>query len=217
MPWWSILLIVFAVLFLIGLIPIGVDASYYEAFRLKIKIWLFSFTIIPLKKKPKKTPKKEKPQKEKKSDKPEKPKQKPDLQTLRSYAELAFELLGDLREKLVLNLLSLHVYFGGDDAARQAISYGRAWAVIGALMPLINQTFTVKKQDVAPVMAQSDKKIEFDARIVCTLTISKSLSLALHALLGYLKHKNKKKGENNDESSSVRNNSAIHEQDSGND
>ena len=202
MAWWIIVGIVLAVFWLIGQIPVGVDAAYDKAFSLKLKIWFFPILLFPAKKKAKQKPKAKKPTAKKpKPDK--KPQPKPDFDTLLSYAELALELLGDLRKKLVLNDLSLHVYFGGEDPAEQAIGYGRAWAVIGALLPILENTFVIKKRDIAPKMVSDPKKLQFDGRIVLTITIGRSISLALHALLGYFKIKDVKKGEENNESSSV--------------
>lgn len=194
MPWWMIVLIVLAALFLIGLIPVGVDASFDGKLLVKLKIWFFPVVLIPAKPK-KKKPKKAKAGEEKPSEKPEKQKQPLTFEKLLSYANLGKELLGDLREKLVLDYLCVHVRFGGSDPAQQAIAYGRAWAAIGILMPVLEQTFTIRKRDVEPRMVSSEKKTDFDARIVLSITISKAVSLGLHALLGYLKLQDKKKGE----------------------
>ena len=41
MTWWMVLLLIFGILFLIGCIPVGVDAAYLGgSFTLKVKIWL---------------------------------------------------------------------------------------------------------------------------------------------------------------------------------
>ena len=58
MTWWMVLLLIFGILFLIGCIPVGVDAAYLGGgFTLKIKIWLLRLQLLPAKPK---TPKKEK-------------------------------------------------------------------------------------------------------------------------------------------------------------
>ena len=55
MTWWMVLLLIFGILFLIGCIPVGVDAAYLGgSFTLKVKIWLLRLQILPAKpKKPK--------------------------------------------------------------------------------------------------------------------------------------------------------------------
>ena len=56
MTWWMIVLLVFAVLFLIGCIPLGLDALYREgAFSLRAKIGPFWLSRIPRRKKRKGT------------------------------------------------------------------------------------------------------------------------------------------------------------------
>ena len=45
MTWWMVLLLIFGILFLIGCIPVGVDAAYLGgSFTLKVKIWLLPST-----------------------------------------------------------------------------------------------------------------------------------------------------------------------------
>lgn len=193
MRWWMILLIIFAAFFLIGQVPLGIDVSYDRSLLIKLKIWFFRVTIGKKKQKKESNGKK---QSDKAKNTPKKEKKKPEVGDLISYAELAAELLGDLREKIVLELLELHIRFGGDDPAKSAIAYGRAWAVIGMLTALLEQIFKIKKRDIAPRIDADAKKMEFDARVVCTITLAKLLALALHALTAYLKRKEQlKKGD----------------------
>ena len=59
MTWWMILLLIFGILFLIGCIPVGVDAAYLGgSFTLKVKIWLLRLQLLPAR--PKKAEKGEK-------------------------------------------------------------------------------------------------------------------------------------------------------------
>ena len=172
MTWWMVLLLIFGILFLIGCIPVGVDAAYLGgSFTLKVKIWLLRLQILPAK--PKK-PKMEKASAAKDGKKPaggkdkapaakeaqtavgaEKPAQATPkkafltggVQEILDLARLAADTLGNLRRKLRMEELMLRVRFGGgDDAAKTAILYGRAWAVIGALLPCLERIFVIKKR-----------------------------------------------------------------------
>lgn len=233
MTWWMVLLLIFGILFLIGCIPVGVDAAYLGgSFTLKVKIWLLRLQILPAK--PKK-PKMEKASAAKDRKKPaggkdkapdakeaqtadgaEMPAQEPPkktfltggVQEILDLARLAADTLGNLRRKLRMEELMLRVRFGGgDDAAKTAILYGRAWAVIGALLPCLERIFVIKKRDIGAELDYNvDEKMAVDAHMVLTITIGRALALALRAGIGFLKiyqaYQDKNKGGAVHESSS---------------
>ena len=191
--WWMTLLVIFAVLFLIGCIPVGVDARYSpDGVFLAAKIGPILLQFLPAK------PKKAKKSKKKSaSAKPAAPKKAPDAQKRLSLpggadgilriARLAADTLGDLRRKLRVDELMLHVVFGSDDPARAAMGYGRAWAVIGALTPAIDRLFVIKKRDICPILDYTIDKMIVDAHLVLTITIGRALALGLKAGAGFLK------------------------------
>ena len=138
MSGWFVLGIIAAVFVLIGCIPVGVDARYHEnALALRLKIGFFTMQVLPAKPKKKKAEaKKKKPAAKKQDAKPAKPKKqfqmpKLTLQDILALADLACDTLGNLRRKLRVEVLVLHVTLGGSDPAKAAILYGRAWALIG--------------------------------------------------------------------------------------
>lgn len=63
---------------------------------------------------------------------------------------LGLNALGCIKRKLILKDLKLYLTVGakGDDAAKGAITYGRAWAAVGALIPVLENTFRIKKRDI---------------------------------------------------------------------
>lgn len=201
--WWMTLLVIFAVLVLIGCIPVGVDARYSEAgVFLAAKIGPFRLQLLPAK--PKKPQKPKKP----KQTKAENPSEKAAApQTAASHApadkkssplpgglngilrlaQLAASTLGDLRRKLRVDELTLHLIFGSDDPADAALRYGQAWAAIGALTPTIERLFVIKKRDIHPVLDYNRDKLSVDAHLILTITIGRALSLGLRAGVGFLK------------------------------
>ena len=197
MTWWMIVLLIFAIFFLIGCIPVGADVSYLGgALTVKAKIGLLRLTLLP--KKPKKPQKQKKPKKskEKPMPKPEKPKEKKKPQLLSGgisgvmeLLQFACDTLGDLRRKLRMERLELHVYFGaGDDAAKTAVSYGRAWALIGAMLPMLERIFVIKERDIgAELDYNKEEKMTLDARLRITITIGRAFALALRAGIRFLK------------------------------
>ena len=194
MSGWFVLGIVLAVFVLIGCIPVGVDASYHEnALALQLKIGLFTMQVLPA------TPKKKKAVSSKKKSAAKKPDAKPvrtkkqlqmpklTLQDILALADLACDTLGNLRRKLRVEVLVLHVTLGGSDPAKAAILYGRAWALIGMLNPKLEQLFVIKKRDIQPVLDYNEKEMKVDAHLALTITIGRAVSLAARAGVRFLK------------------------------
>ena len=200
--WWMTLLVIFAVLVLIGCIPVGVDARYSaDGVFLTAKLGPFRLQLLP--QKPKKKPKKRKPQQKRPKKIPAKAEpqeKKPNpllsggVDGLMQLLDLAFDTLGDLRRKLRVNELTLYVLIGGaDDPAKAAMGYGRAWAAIGAITPSLERLFVIKKRDIRPALDYTISNTQIDAHLVTTITIGRSLALALRAGIRFLKILNERK------------------------
>lgn len=200
--WWMTLLVIFAVLVLIGCIPVGVDARYSaDGVFLTAKLGPFLLQLLP--QKPKKKPKKRKPQQKQPKKTPAKAEpqeKKPNpllsggVDGLMQLLDLAFDTLGDLRRKLRVNELTLYVLIGGaDDPAKAAMGYGRAWAAIGAITPSLERLFVIKKRDIRPALDYTISNTQIDAHLVTTITIGRSLALALRAGIRFLKILNERK------------------------
>ena len=194
MSGWFVLGIIAAVFVLIGCIPVGVDARYHEnALALRLKIGFFTMQVLPAKPKKKKAaPKKEKSAPKNAAAKPAKPKKqfqmpKLTLQDILALADLACDTLGNLRRKLRVEVLMLHVTLGGSDPAKAAILYGRAWALIGMLNPKLEQLFVIKKRDIQPVLDYNEKEMKVDAHLALKITIGRAISLAGRAGVRFLK------------------------------
>ena len=208
MTWWMIVLLIAAVLVLIGCIPVGVDAGFDGELRLNLKIGFIRVNLLPSKpkkpKKRKKQPAARKPAK-KPTSIPKKPLFSGDPGELRALLQLAVQTLGDLRRKLRVEVLTLFVYFGGgDDPAKSAIQYGRAWAILGGITPLLDQLFVIQKRQIEPRFRPNEQKMRVEGRLVLTMTIGRALALAIRAGLGFLRIvSNKKKGDAEHEPPSV--------------
>ena len=197
MSGWVVLGIIVLVFVLIGCIPVGVDASCHEnALALRLKIGFFTVQALPPKPKKKKAASSKKKSDAKKPDanqaKPAKPKKqfqmpKLTLQDILALVDLACDTLGDLRRKLRVEVLVLHVTLGGSDPAKAAILYGRAWALIGMLNPKLEQLFVIKKRDIQPVLDYNEKEMKVDAHLALTITIGRAVSLAARAGVRFLK------------------------------
>lgn len=209
MTWWMIVLLIAAVLVLIGCIPVGVDASFDGEVHLAVKIGLIRLRLLPAKPKRPRKEKKPRPAKKKPAEKkpaaPKKPLFSGDPGELRALLQLAVRTLGDLRRKLRVEVLTLFVYFGGgDDPAKSAIQYGRAWAILGGITPLLDQLFVIQKRQIEPRFRPNEQKMRVEGHLVLTMTIGRALALGLRAGFGFLRIvSNKKKGDAEHEPPSV--------------
>ena len=196
--WWMTLLAIFAALVLIGCIPVGVDARYNaEGVFLAAKLGPIRLQLLPQK------PKKKKKQQKKPEKAPEKAasqEKKPNpilsggVDEILQLLDIVLDTLGDLRRKLRVNELTLYVRIGGsDDPAKAAMGYGRAWAAIGAITPSLERLFVIKKRDIQPALDYNETSMKVNARLITTITIGRSLALALHAGVRFLKILNERK------------------------
>lgn len=169
--------IILALLVLICLLPVGGHAVYSaDGAEVKVVVGRISIPVYPrpekektpkqLEKEAEKARQKAKKKAQKKAEKARKKEElkaqkaagvKPEKAPLGGKLEFFKELLGlglgvlsCLRRKLILKELKLCLTVGamGEDAAKGAITYGRAWAAVGALIPVLENTFHIKKRDV---------------------------------------------------------------------
>lgn len=196
--WWMTLLAIFAALVLIGCIPVGVDARYNaEGVFLAAKLGPIRLQLLPQKQKKKK---KQQKKPEKAPEKAASQEKKPNpilsggVDGILQLLDIVLDTLGDLRRKLRVNELTLYVHIGGsDDPAKAAMGYGRAWAAIGAITPSLERLFVIKKRDIRPALDYTISNTQVDAHLVTTITIGRSLALALRADIRFLKILNERK------------------------
>lgn len=192
--WWMTLLAIFAALVLIGCIPVGVDARYNaEGVFLAAKLGPIRLQLLPQKPKKKKKPEKA-PEKAASQEKKPNPILSGGVDEILQLLDIVLDTLGDLRRKLRVNELTLYVRIGGsDDPAKAAMGYGRAWAAIGAITPSLERLFVIKKRDIQPALDYTISNTQVDAHLVTTITIGRSLALALRAGIRFLKILNERK------------------------
>ena len=185
-------LIALAVLVLLGCLPLGVRGIYAES---GVTVDLL---IGPVKKRLYPGQKKEKA---------EKPKQNKEKTTAAKTKKPASEekkggsfadFLGDLRRKLRIQRLEMHLCMAGGDPCDLAINYGRAWAAVGNLMPHLERFFVIKKRDIQVSCDFVQSQTTIYVRGDITITLSRLLGLLLRhgwrAIKQYLKIINKQKG-----------------------
>lgn len=181
-----VLAVIAAVLALFLSLPVAALVRYEDgALRVRLQVGPVTATVYPRRPaKPKKVSRK-RPAKAKNSAAAPKAAagsggKKLSWQQIRAMIDLALDLLGRIRRKLLVKHLTLHVFFGGRDAAKAAISYGRAWAMIGAMMPVLENTFRIDERDVG---AYLDYELE-EPRLLLDLDVRMHIGTALVLALG---------------------------------
>lgn len=207
------LLITLAVLILIGFIRIGVLFRYNDqGALLRLILGPVKLTLVPAKKKekkPKKETEKKVPQKEMKEEKlptepPPAPKEKKkeesggSLTDFLPLVKVALDFVGEFFTRLQFNHLEIKLIMAGDDPCDLAANYGKAWAALGNLMPLLDNVLVIKKRDIE---IECDFTAE-ETRVIAggDITISIGRIFALLGRYGYravkefITMKNKRKG-----------------------
>lgn len=204
--------IFFVCLLVLAWIPLGIRVSYGEAgFEARVIVGQVKITLFPRKKrkkKPKTTDSSEKTTEEttKASSEKKRPKtettekDEPRMQSGGSlerfvpWIRLGLDFLGALRKKIRLDNLYLHVVLAGDDPCDLAVNYGRAWAVVGDLLPKLERVFVIGKRDIQVNCDFAAEKITVAARGDMTITLGRTLCLGVIYGIRALKIILKRKG-----------------------
>ena len=200
-------LITLAVLILIGFIRVGVQARYdADGALVRLILGPVKLTLVPGKKKAKeeKKPKKkaEAPKDKLPTDPPPAPKPKKKsggpLTDFLPLVKVALDFLGDFFRRLRFNDLYLKLILAGDDPCDLAVNYGRAWAALGNLGPVLDNALNIKKRNLDIECDFEAEQTLVTAGADLTITIGRTLYLLLRygyrAAKEYIKLKNKRKG-----------------------
>ena len=204
MGWWIFL----AVIVLLAILPLGASVLYdADGPRVRIVAGPVKIQVFPMKKKPKKDKtKKEKPKKEQKKptqageeQKPfPKPKTGGSWTDFLPLVQVVLDLLNDLRRKLRVNHLLLHLTLAGDDPCDLAVNYGRTNASLAALIAQLERVLVIQKRDVHVDCDFTANETVILARLDLTITLGRILSIAVRygvrGLMTFLKIKKQREG-----------------------
>lgn len=217
-------LIAAAVLFLLAILPLGVNIQYDEkGFAARVIIGAIRFVVFPIPQwmRPKKKPvqNQESPKDAHETSegqtftRTQAPKKKPpkkqpvqaaqqssggSLQAFLPWIRLGLDFLNDFRRKLRLKFLRMKLVLAADDPCDLAVNYGRAWAALSNLTAAMDKAFVIQKRDldVECDFVASETKITVNMDI--TITLGRLLALAavfgVRALKEFIRMKNRKKG-----------------------
>ena len=174
-----VLLIILAVLILLLLTKVGVDAAYDDSgASLAVKIGPIRIQLLPKAEKPDKPKrpkkaKKEKPKKEEADPTAKKPKRKPDLRFLFNLARIGLHALNRFRVCLRIDVFRIRFIMASEDPYKTAMTYGYIQSAVGLLAPQVRRAFTVRDSRVELGMDFLDAKPEISCRLVLTIRIGR--------------------------------------------
>lgn len=185
------------ILVILAVLPLGVRVRYNDTgCQLKVIAGPLKFTVFPMKKKPKKGKRKKKqkmveqetPEAEKdalpqppKAGPEKKPKEKGgSLTRFLPLIRLGLDFLNDFRRKIRMDHLYLRLILAGDDPCDLAVNYGRIWAAIGNLLPLLERIFVIKKRDIEVECDFTGSETLVVAHVDITITLGRLLALVLY-------------------------------------
>ena len=191
---WMVWLLVLACLALLAAAKVGVHVSYLEK-KLRLDLLISSFRLTLLGGEPKK-PKRQKKRRtsEEKTQKPKKqsaaktpkegkPNLKPWLQAVQTYWRELLELVGRVLTSPTLDVLKLQILVGGKDAEACAMTYGRICAVVGSVLPVVENTFGIRKRQIDVRCCFDRENLDISAEAAITIRIYEIFALAF-AMLG---------------------------------
>lgn len=196
-------LITLGILVLLAVLPLGIHIRYDEDGALgkliagPIRILLFP---RPKKEKPKKEPK---PKKKKKAAAPAAPKPKEKkkggpITDFLPLVDVALGFLNGFRKKLRVNCLELKIVMAGSDPCDLAVNYGKAWAALGNLQPLLERVLVIQKRNIELECDFVASTTLVTARVDITITLGRLLALVavagFRAVKELLKIMKKRKG-----------------------
>lgn len=100
---------------------------------------------------------------------------------LQNWNEI-FELIGRILSSPVMDELELRISVGGADPEVCAMTYGRVCAVVSALLPVVEKTFSVKKQQIDILCDFEDVETRVEAAASATMRVYELLALGISAL-----------------------------------
>lgn len=200
-------LIALGILVLIAIIPVGASIFYDEdGFRALVIAGPIRIPVFPVKKKEKKEKTKKEVKKKATKEKTKsnstkttgKKKKGGSILDFLPVLDKVLDFLSAFRRKLRVPHLDLKLILGGGDPSDLAYNYGRGWAVLGNLMPLLDNVLYINKRDVEVecdfLADQTTVIAQFDISITIGRVVSVLVVQGVPILIEFLKVLNKRKG-----------------------
>ena len=197
-------IIALGILALIAILPVGASIIYDEAGpRAYILAGPLRFCVYPGKKRTKKetaeAPKKQKTAQKSTAKKQSDQKKKGgSILDFLPLLDRVLDFLSAFKGRLRVPYLEMKLILAGGDPSDLAVNYGRGWALLGNIMPLLDAALYIKKRDLEVECDFLAEQTTITARIDISITIGRTMSLlvihGIPVLREFLKIMNTRKG-----------------------
>ena len=199
-------LITLGILVLLAVLPLGIHIRYDEDGALgKLIAGPIRILLFPRPKKEKKEKRNRKPKAKKKKKaaapaavKPKEKKKGGPITDFLPLVDVALDFLNGFRKKLRVNCLELKVVMAGGDPCDLAVNYGKSWAALGNLQPLLERVLVIQKRNIELECDFVASTTLVTARVDITITLGRLLALVavagFRAVKEFLKIMKKRKG-----------------------
>lgn len=182
-----VLAIILGIFLLIGLTPVGVDASFmHNVLKVSAKVGPLKITVFPT------VPKVEKAAKRveaKEMKKAEKEGARPSMELILQLVKLGLRALGRFRRRLHVRHLTVHYVAAGDDPYQTALQYGAITAALNALAPLSDRVLKIRHKDIRADLSFETDKPAVAARLVAVIAIGDLVYIGLALAVEYLAYR----------------------------
>ena len=93
--------------------------------------------------------------------------------------QLICDFLKDFRTKLRINDLRFKAILAEDDPCDLSVHYGQAWAAVGNVMPLLENSFTIKKRNIEIECDYIAESTQIYAYVDMRITVAQMLSIGI--------------------------------------
>lgn len=175
------LLIVLLVLLLLGLLKVGVHFVWDGSAAVQLLIWKLRISF----------PGKKKPEKEASANAPfdKSAPKKMDASLVKGWLAAALSrrqdiltLIGRAIHTPRIDVLILRLTAGGQDAADCALNYGKLWAAVSGMLPVLENTFRIGKREIEIWCDYEKKETSCFAQADLTVRIYELLALGILGL-----------------------------------
>ena len=123
------------------------------------------------------------------------------VDTFLALLHIIFDFLGDLRQRIRISELEMLLTLGSSDPCKTGIHYGRAWGILGSLLPLLENVFVINKRNLNVCCNFMTEKstifVRADLKLSLGRTILLLLKYGLRSLREYYRINNTGKAEKN--------------------
>lgn len=177
-------LIALGIVVLLAVFPLGISATYQHS---GIMAWVLAgpvrIQVYPSKKKEKEDKPEEKIEQASnaisKAQKTAEEESGGSWKDFLPLVDVVLDFLGDLRKKIRVKYLKMHLTLASEDPCDLVINYGRMNAAVAGLLAQFDRLFVVRKQNVKIDCDFTAEETVVVARVDLTITVARIVSLVL--------------------------------------